>query len=125
MRCRDLAGTWDELRAWLQAADVLVLPRLTGVDPGVRLDCDLPAERPATPGEVAIATGRLRAIVERFEVPAVYVGQVRAESSGELASVTVRVMAGGILHELTLAAAPRPGLGVEFEHGPLAAAGLS
>lgn len=105
MRCVDLTGTWSELREWFDAKDVLVLPRLTGDGPAVRLDGDLDPDQPATPDEVARVVERLRQVVARFAVPVVYVGQVRGEPDGPASRVTVRVMAGGILHELTLAAA--------------------
>jgi hypothetical protein len=102
MRCRDLTGTWHELHEWFMANNVLVLPRLTGTGPTVRLDGDLAPDRPATAAEIAIVTERVRQIVERFAIPAVYVGKVADDLSGDASTVTVRVMAGGVLHELTL-----------------------
>lgn len=125
MRCLDLTGTWTDLQSWFEARDVLVLPRLTGLDPGVRLDCDLSPDRPTTEAEAAGILERLRQVVVRYQVPAVYVGQVRAESTGDLASVTIRVMAGGILHELTLAAAWYVGQHIDYERSPLATATLA
>jgi hypothetical protein len=125
MRCTDLTRTWTELRTWFEGQDVLVLPRLTGLDPGVRLDCDLSPDRPTTEAEAANVLYRLRQVIERYHVPAVYVGQVHAESTGDLASVTVRVMAGGILHELALTAAWYLGQHSEFDRSPLATASLS
>jgi hypothetical protein len=70
----------------------------------VRLDGDIGCELPAQDVEVALVLDRLRAVVDRFGIPAVYVGQVRAGASGELASVTVRAPAGGVVHELALTA---------------------
>jgi hypothetical protein len=105
MRCPDLAGTWTALLSWFDEQEVLVLPRLTGIGPTVRLDADLSADRPATAAEVAVAADRLRRVVDCFGLPAVYVGQVHAGPAQELASVTVRAVAGGIVHELTLVAA--------------------
>jgi hypothetical protein len=105
MRCADLVGTWEGLLCWFDDRRVLVLPRLTGVGATVRLDGDIGCERPAEPAEVALVLDRLRGVVERFGIPAVYVGQVRVGAAGRLASVTVRAPAGGVIHELTLAAA--------------------
>jgi hypothetical protein len=102
MRCADLTGTWSKLCEWLDARNVLVLPRLTGDGLTVRLDGDLDADRAATPAEVDRIIERLRQVIDRFAVPAVYVGQVCGEPDGDLSGVTVRVMAAGILHELTL-----------------------
>ena len=99
MRCEDLAGTWTDLRAWLADRDVLVLPRLEFTGPTTRLDADVDPTRPATPGEVAAVLERFRAVVTRFEVRAIYVGE-----AGGAAAVTLRVVAGGVVHELTLVA---------------------
>ncbi|HKT05635.1 MAG TPA: hypothetical protein VJT31_39485 [Rugosimonospora sp.] len=115
MRCADLTGTWSELRAWFDARNVLVLPRLTGNWPVVQLDGDLAPDRPATGAEVASVVERLRQVVDRFAVPAVYVGTVAGESGAELSGVTIRVMAGGILHELTLTAAWYAGYDIDVE----------
>jgi hypothetical protein len=46
---------------------------------------------------------RLRALVHRFDVRAVYVG--RAHQAHVLTSVTVRIFAGGAVHELSLVSA--------------------
>jgi hypothetical protein len=108
MRCSDLTATWLTLRTWFEERGVLVLPRLTGVGPTVCLECDLApdlvSDRPATGAELAVAIGRLQRVVERFAVPVVYVGQVRNGPDDGPASVTVRAVAGGIVHELTLVA---------------------
>lgn len=113
MRCTDLTETWTALRDWLDQAGVLILPRLDRLDrdgPTVRLDAEVDHTRPATAGEVDRVIRLLRAVIERFGAPAVYVGQTawdRADDGhpGSLAIVTVRVPAGGVLHELTLVAA--------------------
>jgi hypothetical protein len=119
MRCGDLAGIWSDLRAWFADVDVLVLPRLEFTGPSVRLDADVDPTRPATQDEVAAVLARLRAVVTRFEVRAVYVGLAGGSMDGEPvggepvgggggdgpAAVTVRVLAGGVVHELTLVAA--------------------
>jgi hypothetical protein len=102
MRCRDLTGTWRELLDWFVANNILVLPRLTGTGPTARLDGDLAPDRPATAAELVTVTDRVRQIIERFRIPVVYVGQVADDLSGEASTVTIRLMAGGVLHELTL-----------------------
>jgi hypothetical protein len=104
MRCEDLAGAWSDLRAWLAGMDVLVLPRLEFTGPTTRLDADVDPTRPAEPGEVAAVLARFRAVVSRFEVRAVYVGEAGGARVGGPAAVTVRVVAGGVVHELTLVA---------------------
>jgi hypothetical protein len=111
----DLAQTWSELRGWFDAHGVLVLPRLTTSGPLVKLDADVDQMRAASETDLSRATGRLRALVERFDVRAVYVHQIGGEPisvpggdravCGEPSIVTVRVMAGGVVHELTLFAA--------------------
>jgi hypothetical protein len=123
MRCTDLTGTWSELRAWLEARNVLVLPRLTGEWPMVRLDDDLAPDRPATTAEVTTVVERLRQVVDRFAVPAVYVGQVHGEPTTEPSGVTIRVMAGGIVHELTLSAAWSAGFDLDLEQSLMPAVG--
>jgi hypothetical protein len=123
MRCADLTGTWRDLRDWLDARDVLVLPRLTGDWPMVRLDDDLAPDRPATVAEVAMVVDRLRQVIDRFAVPAVYVGQVYGDPAPELGGVTIRVMAGGILHELALSAAWQVGHLLDLEQSLLPAVG--
>jgi hypothetical protein len=123
MRCADLTGTWSELRGWLAARNVLVLPRLTGDWPTVRLDDDLPPERAATAAEVDTVVDRLRQVIDRFAVPAVYVGQVPGEPAAEPSGVTIRVMAGGILHELTLSAARYARFDLDLEQSLIPAVG--
>jgi hypothetical protein len=108
MRCSDLIGTWRELRTWFEARGVLVLPRLTGVAPTACLECDLASDLAsdgsASGAELAVALDRLRGVVERSALPVVYVGQVRVGPDGDPASVTVRAVISGIVHELTLVA---------------------
>jgi hypothetical protein len=99
MRCPDLADTWRSLRSWFEERDVLVLPRLTGVGPTVCPDGDLPLDRPASVTELAVAVSRLCRVVEGFALSVVYVGQVRGEPGGVPASVTIRAVAGGIVHD--------------------------
>jgi hypothetical protein len=94
MRCTDVHATWTELSAWLDRAGVLVLPPLRGVHAGVRLDADLPADT-ARPEDLAVVLDRVRALVTRFAVQAVYVG--RGDHS-----VTLRFVVDGIVHELAL-----------------------
>jgi hypothetical protein len=120
MRCADIAETWGGLRDWLEASGVLVLPALEGGSPIVRLDADVASDRDATPDEVSRSIGRLQAVIERFGVPAVYVGHTAWDPEDEWAleagksptarpdgptAVTVRVMAGGVVHELPMVAA--------------------
>jgi len=102
MRCDDLARAWSDLHDWFAQADVLVLPRLEYAGPTARLDADLDPTRPATPAEVTATVDQLRELVRRFEVRAVYVGHAAPDA------VTVRVVAGGVVHELTLVAASHP-----------------
>lgn len=104
MRCDDLTGTWSGLRAWLASADVLVLPRLEYAGPTARLDAEVDPTRPATPAEVDATVATLRELVRRFDVRAVYVGYA-GDAADVPAAVTVRVVAGGVVHELTLVAA--------------------
>jgi hypothetical protein len=109
MRCADLAGTWTELLEWFGQRGVLVLPQLTADTLLVRLDADIDQKRTATPEEVARAADRLRAVIDHFGVQAVYVQQTPSPSPGrvcpEPAVITARVVAGGVVHELTLFAA--------------------
>jgi hypothetical protein len=104
MRCEDLAGTWRGLRGWLAAADVLVLPRLEYAGPSARLDAEVDPTRPASRAEVEATVATLRDLVRRFDVRAVYVGYA-GDPTDAPAAVTLRVMAGGVVHELTLVAA--------------------
>jgi hypothetical protein len=115
MRCADLPGTWVSLRGWLDDTGVLILPRLERDGPTVRLDADVDQSRPAAQAELDRVICLLKAVIERFGVPAVYVGQTAWDPAddafepgvhpGSMAIITIRVMAGGILHELTLVAA--------------------
>ena len=109
MRCADLAETWTELLAWFDQRGVLVLPQLSADTLLVRLDADVDQKRTATPEEVTRAADRLRAVIEHFGVRAVYVQQTPSPSPGrvcpEPAVITMRVVAGGVVHELTLFAA--------------------
>ncbi|OLE29442.1 MAG: hypothetical protein AUG44_04025 [Actinobacteria bacterium 13_1_20CM_3_71_11] len=102
MRCGDLGRAWTDLRDWFAEVDVLVLPRLEYAGPTARLDADLDPTRPATPTEVAATVAQVRELVRRFDVRAVYVGHAAPDA------VTVRVVAGGVVHELTLVAAGHP-----------------
>lgn len=109
MRCVDLARTWTDLRTWLDRSGVMVLPPLASDGPLVRLD-DAAAVEPVSPADPAAAIRRLQTLIERFAVPVVYVGQrswARAATPepGELTTVTVRVLAAGVIHELRLVAA--------------------
>ena len=109
VRCADLTETWADLTAWFAQRGVLVLPQLSANQPVVRLDDDGAAE----PGQL------LRAIVERFDLRAVYVHQLRDGPDPTI--ITVRAMAGGVVHELVLCAAWYADLldrtvGVEFAH---------
>jgi hypothetical protein len=103
MRCADLNETWNGLRAWLDATGVLVLPPLEGARPSVRLDADVHSGECATHNEMARVLDRLRALVHRFDVRAVYAG--RTHQAHVLTSVTVRIFAGGVVHELSLVSA--------------------
>jgi hypothetical protein len=101
MRCGDITETWGKLREWLEASNVLVLPALEAFGPIVRLDADIEGDRDATPEEQERALGRVTAVVESFGVRAVYVGQTGTDGP---AAVTIRVMAGGVVHELAMVA---------------------
>jgi hypothetical protein len=109
MRCADLADTWTGLLEWFDQREVLVLPPLSADTLLVRLDADVDQKRTATPAEVERATDRLRAVIEHFGVRAVYVQQTPSPSPGrvspEPAVIIMRVVAGGVVHELTLFAA--------------------
>ena len=129
MRCSDLARTWTELADWFDRENVLVLPAFRGGEPLARLDDDLDTSRDATPAEIAHVLGRLRAVVERFAIKAVYVRQTTWDADadwvagtglshtalplrngsgpahpGPLTRITVRVLAGGVIHEVLLVA---------------------
>jgi hypothetical protein len=127
MRCDDLAGTWAALISWFDAHGVLVLPSLSCDLPVVRLDSDL-APRFAADEALGLAVGRVKALVERFDARAVYVNRVGADTAAhnggrEMSIVTMRVVGGGVVHELTLVAAWYADLldrtvGMEFAHRP-------
>jgi hypothetical protein len=118
MRCGDLDETWAEFGHWLDAAGVLQLPPLEGATLTVKLDADIDPGRPATAEETRRALQRVQAVIERFHVPVVYVTRTVWDRSDEWrlggdrpvprdgpTAITVRVMAGGVLHELPLVAA--------------------
>lgn len=103
MRCANLPGTWAELECWLDAHDVLVLPPLVANLPLVRLDADCAGD----PDDVRRVVERLRRIVEHFDVRAVYVERILGnvspdDTNRETAVLTVRILAGGAVHELKL-----------------------
>jgi hypothetical protein len=108
MRCTNLVETWDELRRWFDARQVLVLPPLVANLPLARLDFDSDGSGDAD--DVARAVGRLRTLIEHFDVRAVYVNQVYVEqmadtaasATPEIAVVAVRVLVAGAVHELKL-----------------------
>jgi hypothetical protein len=129
MRCTDLGRTWNELADWLDRSDVLVLPVFRGGEPIARLDDDLDRSRDATAAEIDQVLGRLRAVIGRFGIRAVYVRQTTWDadtdwaagaglshaplplgsgaapaSSGPLTRVTLRVLAGGVVHEVPMVA---------------------
>lgn len=121
MRCANLVETWDGLRSWLDQHSVLVLPCLHSPWPMARLDADTDQTKAACPEELARVVNRLHAVIERFDVRAVYVQHLLGErdhdtnvdadgipgtrDGGDLGIVTVRAVAGGVVHELTLFAA--------------------
>lgn len=102
MRCAELTPTWNQLADWLAARDVLVLPPLAAHLPLVRLDADSTGS--CVDPEVAV--GRLRRLIEHFDVRVVYVDRQTAVPPGEcdpdVAVLTVRVLVAGAVHELRL-----------------------
>lgn len=99
MRCADLNQTWTELSSWFDRTGVLVLPHLRADGPTVRLDADTEPSRGDDPAELERQLDRLRTIIKHFGVRAVYV------SRDEQAEVlTIRVVAGGVVHQLMLVA---------------------
>jgi hypothetical protein len=108
MRCTNLGETWQDLRCWLDARQVLILPPLAANLPLARLDFDSDGSGEAD--DVARVVGRLRTLIEHFDVRAVYVNPVyvekvpnmvhRTDAETELAVVTIRVLAAGAVHEL-------------------------
>jgi hypothetical protein len=97
MRCADLNQTWIELSSWFDRNGVLVLPHLRADGPSVRLDADADPSRSADPVELERQLDRLRTVIEHFGVRAVYVS--RDEQAGVL---TIRLVAGGVVHQLML-----------------------
>jgi hypothetical protein len=73
MRCAELDNTWGELESWFVRTGVLVLPIFRGSGPLVRFDDDLAPSREATDHEMGLVVARLRSVVERFDLRAVYV----------------------------------------------------
>jgi hypothetical protein len=131
MRCADLAGTWAELCTWFDEQGILVLPQLCTDGPLVRLDAGRVGGGDTADAEQARALERLRAVVSQFDVKAVYVHQwgdgiFEGGPPGgqpEPGAVTVRVMAGGVVHELKLLAPWYAEfldgtVGIEFAHAP-------
>jgi hypothetical protein len=106
MRCADLVDTWADLCGWFERHRVLVLPQLSSTQPLVRLDADLDHAGTAGADEVARAVDRLRAVIEHFDVRAVYVRETAAGLGDGIrrdpGAVTVRLVAGGVVHELNL-----------------------
>lgn len=103
MRCANLTGTWAELECWLDTRDVLVLPALCADLPIVRLDSDCVGD----PDDVQRVVDRIRRVIEHFDTRAVYVERILGNrpdtgSESETAVLTVRVLAGGAVHELKL-----------------------
>lgn len=103
MRCADLGGTWAELECWLDTRDVLVLPPLVANLPLVRLDADCLGE----PADADRVIHRLHRVVEHFATRAVYVERILGTrpdrpTEREIAVLTVRILAGGAVHELKL-----------------------
>jgi hypothetical protein len=99
MRCADLAETWAELTAWFDRNGVLVLPHLRADGPFVRLDADADPQHAADRAALDRQLDRLRTIIKHFGIRAVYV--TRGE---RLSAVTIRAVAGGVVHELMLVA---------------------
>ncbi|HEX3787386.1 MAG TPA: hypothetical protein VHW44_05955 [Pseudonocardiaceae bacterium] len=107
MRCPDLADTWADLRRWLDQQRVLVLPPLTANLPLTRLDAD--TARSADGSDPERVVNRLRTLITHFDVRAIYVAEEHGgpeigRPQQELAALTIRVLAGGVVHELTLLA---------------------
>jgi hypothetical protein len=142
MRCPDLAATWADLTDWFDRHEILVLPQLSAGPLVVQLDADVDQDATAGSVEMALVTGRLRSVIEQFGVRAVYVRQagpvpvgpppVGAGPVGAVpgdavrrgpGEVTVRVVAGGVVHELNLFASwyiefLDEIVGVDFAHMP-------
>ncbi|HEX3593385.1 MAG TPA: hypothetical protein VHV74_27490 [Pseudonocardiaceae bacterium] len=101
MRCADLTATWTQLATWFESRDVLVLPPLVAQLPLVRLDADADAT-----GDADVAVGRLRRLIEHFDVRVVYAERLTVVPPGgdspEIAVLTVRALVAGAVHELRL-----------------------
>ena len=105
MRCANLGTTWTDLACWLELHDVLLLPPLVANMPLARLDTG--SDGSGDTNDVARAVGRLRMLIEHFDVRAVYVERIDglpAETGAlpDIAVLTVRVLAAGAIHELKL-----------------------
>jgi hypothetical protein len=103
MRCANLTDTWAALRDWLDLRNVMVLPPLSANLPLARLDADCTGG----PGDLDRMVECLHALIEHFGIRAVYVGRVdiirtNGGPDPELAVLTVRAPAGGVVHELKL-----------------------
>jgi hypothetical protein len=127
MRCPDLAATWADLTDWFDRHGILVLPQVSAGPLVVRLDADVDQNATAGPAELDRVTGRLRAVIEQFGVRTVYVRRVGGVPGDEMrhgpGEVTVRVVAGGVVHELSLSASWYVEfldeiVGVDFAHMP-------
>ncbi len=100
MRCANLVDTWAALRRRLEQRDVLILPALSANLPLVRLDGDEAHD----PDGLDRVLDRMHLLIERFGVRAVYVERIGG-GPDDLAVLTVRILAGGVVHELKLFAA--------------------
>jgi hypothetical protein len=127
MRCPDLAATWTDLTGWFDRNGILVLPQVCAGPLVVQLDADVDDGGTASPAELDRVTGRLQAVVEKFGVGAVYVSQAGGIPGDELrrgpGSITIRVVASGVVHELNLFASwyiefLDEIVGVDFAHMP-------
>lgn len=86
MRCDDVTLVWADLRDRLERSGVLVLPQLTGARLVARLDDEV----------------ELMRVVQRCDVPAVYVWSDGDSGRGAPSVITVSVVAGGVVHRLYL-----------------------
>jgi hypothetical protein len=107
MRCADLDTTWAEIRTWLDQRNILVLPALETVGPLVRLDADpvhvRPGRRderiPGPPLGQSSSVDRLKAVINHFNVQAVYIQQ---HGVAPAEAISIRIVAAGVVHELQL-----------------------
>jgi hypothetical protein len=97
MHCANLVDTWADLRAWLEQRDILILPGLAANLPLAKLDAD----STGSPDDLDRIVDRLHTLIDHFVVRAVYVDRLYGRPN-ELALLTVRVLAGGVVHELKL-----------------------